>query len=88
MNIYDVAKEAGVSLATVSRVINGSNVPLNLVKSTFLKVGSSHIQYVVNVINNYNNKISNMKNFIITTLYNSVLTLDAYYINLVTNTEL
>ncbi len=26
MTIYDVAKEAGVSLATVSRVINGSNV--------------------------------------------------------------
>ena len=26
VTIYDVAKEAGVSLATVSRVINGSNV--------------------------------------------------------------
>ena len=26
VTIYDVAKEAGVSLATVSRVINGSDV--------------------------------------------------------------
>ncbi|MBR4163752.1 MAG: LacI family DNA-binding transcriptional regulator, partial [Solobacterium sp.] len=26
ITIYDVAKEAGVSLATVSRVINGSSV--------------------------------------------------------------
>ena len=26
VTIYDVANEAGVSLATVSRVINGSNV--------------------------------------------------------------
>ena len=85
-NIVDIMNEV-LCNNTEYIVINGSNVPLNLVKSTFLKVGSSHIQYVVNVINNYNNKISNMKNFIITTLYNSVLTLDAYYTNLVMSTE-
>lgn len=86
-NIVDIMNE--VLCSNIEYIaINGNNVSLNLVKSIFLKVGSSHIQYVVNVINNYNNKISNMKNFIITTLYNSVLTLDAYYINLVTNTEL
>lgn len=85
-NIVDIMNEV-LCNNTEYIVINGNNVSLNLVKSTFLKVGSSHIQYVVNVINNYNNKISNMKNFIITTLYNSVLTLDAYYTNLVMSTE-
>lgn len=45
-----------------------------MVRSMFLKVNMEHIQYIVSVLNQYG--------FIITTLYNSVLTLDAYYVNL------
>lgn len=62
--------------------INGNNIPINIVRSMFLKVNMAHIQYVVSVLNQYDKKINNMKGFIITTLYNSVLTLDAYYTNL------
>lgn len=38
VTIYDVAREAGVSLATVSRVINGSNVVKNATKERVLEV--------------------------------------------------
>lgn len=53
-----------------------------MVRSMFLKVNMAHIQYVVSVLSQYDKKINNMRGFIITTLYNSVLTLDAYYTNL------
>ena len=36
--IYDVAREAGVSLATVSRVINGSSVVREKTKEKVMKV--------------------------------------------------
>lgn len=38
VTIYDVAREAGVSLATVSRVINGSNVVKEVTKNKVLDV--------------------------------------------------
>ena len=38
VTIYDVAREAGVSLATVSRVINGSNVVREKTKQKVLDV--------------------------------------------------
>mgnify|MGYP002855798102 CR=1 FL=1 len=38
MNIYDIAKEAGVSIATVSRVVNGSSKVSEKTKSKVLKI--------------------------------------------------
>lgn len=79
-NIVDIMNE--VLCSNVEYInISGNNISLDLVKAIFLKVDMSHIQYVINVINNYNKRIGNMKKFIITTLYNSVFTLDAYYTN-------
>ena len=43
--IYDVAREAGVSLATVSRVINGSSVVREKTKEKLLL--SSHNHYLL-----------------------------------------
>ena len=54
-----------------------------ILKSMLLKVNMNHIVYVVNVVNNYKDKITNMRNFILSVLYNSVLTLDVHYQNLV-----
>jgi len=63
--------------------INGVAIPSAKLKTMFLKVNMNHINYILNVIKNYNKKITNVKGFIIATIYNSVLTLDSYYSNLI-----
>lgn len=65
--------------------INNGEIKCEYLKAILLKVNMNHILYTVNTINNYKGKINNMKNFIISVLYNSVLTLDSYYQNLVNN---
>ena len=63
--------------------INHGEVKGEYLKSMLLKVNMNHIVYVVNVVNNYKDKITNMRNFILSVLYNSALTLDSYYQNLI-----
>ena len=48
MNIYDVSKKAGVSIATVSRVINGNNNVSEKTKQKVLSV-MKEISYTPNV---------------------------------------
>ena len=62
--------------------INHGEIKGEHLKSILLKVNMNHILYTVNAINNYQGRIKNMKNFILSVLYNSVLTLDSYYQNL------
>lgn len=81
-NIVDIMNEVLCNKAEYIS-INGNDIPINVVRSVFLKVNMNHIQYVLNILSKYHKKISNIKGFIITTLYNSVLTLDTYYTNLV-----
>lgn len=63
--------------------INHGEVKGEYLKSMLLKINMNHIIYVINVVNNYKDKITNMRNFILSVLYNSVLTLDVHYHNLV-----
>lgn len=81
-NIIDIMAEVLCSNAKYVS-IGGNDISMDIVKSVFLKVKMFHIQYVVDVLRNYDKKISNPKGFIISTLYNSVITLDAHYTNLV-----
>lgn len=81
-NIVDIMDEVLSSNVTFIK-INGIDVPSTKLKSIFLKVNMNHIYYILNVIKSYDKKINNLKGFIITTIYNSVLTLDSYYSNLI-----
>lgn len=81
-NILDVMNEVLCS-NTEYISINGKSISASVVRSIFMKVDVNHIQYVISVLNQYDKKITNMKGFIISTLYNSVVTLDAYYTNLI-----
>lgn len=63
--------------------INNGEIGIESIRSAFLKVNMSHITYTINAINNHRDKIINMRSFILSVLYNSVLTLDLYYQNLI-----
>ena len=60
-------------------VISGSEIPQSVVKSRFLKLNYSHIEYVINCINENTTKVYNIKSYMLTALYNSFTTIDCYY---------
>ncbi len=63
--------------------INGEDMPQQVVKSRFLKLDSSHIDYVLQAMNDNPSDIRNIRAYMLTALYNASLTMDNYYSALV-----
>lgn len=63
--------------------INGEDMPQVVVKSRFLKLDSSHIEYVLHAMDENPSDIRNMRAYLLTALYNASLTMDNYYSALV-----
>lgn len=63
--------------------INGEDMPQQVVKSRFLKLNSSHIEYVLHAMDECPLDIRNIRAYMLTTLYNAPLTMDNYYSALV-----
>ena len=59
--------------------INGEDYPYELVKSRFLKLNSSHVEYVMGCMRENVTKITNIRAYLITTLYNAPSTMNHYY---------
>ncbi len=59
--------------------INGEEYPYELVKSRFLKLNSSHILYVMDCMRDTTTKITNIRSYLITALYNAPSTMSHYY---------
>ena len=59
--------------------IAGEDYPYNLVRSKFLKLNSSHLQYVIACMQNNTTKVANIKAYLITALYNAPNTISHYY---------
>lgn len=59
--------------------IAGEDYPYNLVKSKFLKLNSQHLQYVIGCMERNTTKVSNIKAYLITALYNAPNTINHYY---------
>lgn len=53
--------------------------PTEVVKSRFMKLDYSHIQYVLDCIHDNTTSIWNIKAYMLTTLYNAPLMIDHYY---------
>ena len=59
--------------------IAGEDYPYELVKSKFLKLNSSHLNYVIGCMKNTTTKITNIKAYMVTTLYTAPSTINHYY---------
>ena len=59
--------------------VNGADVPQSMVKSRFLKLDNSHIEYVLMALNKNTTDVRNVRSYIITALYNAPTTMDSYY---------
>ena len=57
----------------------GEDRPAEVVKSRFMKLEYSHIQYVLDCIHDNTTEVRNIKAYMLTTLYNAPITIDHYY---------
>ncbi len=63
--------------------IAGDDYPAELVKSKFLKLNSSHIEFVLDCMRENTTKIRNIKQYLKAVLFNAPNTIDSYYTALV-----
>ena len=59
--------------------ISGYPKSVEIVRSQFLKVNSSHIEYIIDSLHDNPSDIRNIKNYLLTTIYNSVFTKEQFY---------
>ena len=59
--------------------IAGADKPREVVKSQFLKLNSTHIEYVLSSFKENASKVRNIKQYLLASLYNAPLTISNYY---------
>ncbi len=59
--------------------VNGEPYPYELVRSKFLKLNSSHLEYVIGCMHDTATKITNIRSYMVTALYNAPNTINHYY---------
>ena len=65
--------------------IAGDDYPAEVVKSRFLKIDSSHIEYVLERMRENTTYVRNIKKYLLAALYNAPITMDSYYTSLVSH---
>ena len=63
--------------------IAGDDYPAEVVKSRFLKLDSSHVQYVMDCMKGNTTYVRNIKKYLLAALYNAPVTINSYYSSLV-----
>ena len=59
--------------------IAGADFPHEVVRSRFLKLDSSHIEFVMECLHNNSTEIRNMKQYLLTVLFNAPTTMNNHY---------
>ncbi len=76
--IYDLILETVLS-KNDEITIAGDVYPENLVKSKFLKLNYSHVEYVINCMGKNTTKVRNIKSYLLASLFNAGSTISSYY---------
>lgn len=77
-NMLSIMRDVVCSSRNIIRV-NGENMPKEVVKSTYLKLDESHIEYVMECLSRNKSDVHNIRSYLITALYNAPSTMDSYY---------
>lgn len=80
--IVDIILDVVCSCAETIR-INGEDIPVAVIKSRYLKLNDSHIEYVIDSMAKNPSDIRNIRAYLLTALYNAPVTIDNYYSALV-----
>ena len=62
-----------------SMVVSGQEYPATMVKSKFLKLNYSHIEYVMGCMGKNTTKVHNIKGYMMAALFNAGSTIGSYY---------
>ena len=76
--ILDLLAETCSSKRKTIRIA-GDDKPLEIVKSRLMKLNSLHIQYVLDCLKENTTYVRDMKQYLLTTLFNAPATIDSYY---------
>lgn len=60
-------------------VIEGTTYPISIVKSKFMRLNSSHVEYVMDCLKCTTSKIRNIKKYLLACLFNAPTTISSYY---------
>ena len=76
--ILDLLAETCSSKRKTIRIA-GDDKPIEIVKSRLMKLNSLHIQYVLDCLKENTTYVRDMKQYLLTTLFNAPVTIDSYY---------
>ena len=80
--LYDELFEVICEVVCVKRQtirVAGEEYPYELVKSRLLKLNSGHLEYVIGCMKETTTKITNIKAYMVTALYNAPTTINHFY---------
>ena len=80
--IVDLIVDTACSARKVIRIA-GDDYPAEVVKSRFMKLDSSHVQYVMDCMKDNTTYVRNIKKYLLAALYNAPTTINSYYSSLV-----
>lgn len=78
LGILDLIIDTVCSNRKTIRIV-GDDKPTEIVKSRFMKLDQSHLEYILHCLHENTTKVRNMKQYLLATLYNAPATISPYY---------
>lgn len=76
--IYDLILEVALCKSAMM-VVTSKEYPIELVRSKFLKLNLSHVEYEIKCFNQNTTKVRNIKKYLLAILFKAPTTIGSYY---------